>query len=199
MITAAEREFALRLLDETRGRVLRVLQGLSPDQLLYRPQPGCWSVAENVEHLVLTERQLLRAIKKLLQAPPELRQCSSLTDDEVLRKVGSVVTPVQAPAFVLPTLRWPGESVAREFEITRQSTHDFATATTADLRRHFMNHFLFGDLDGYQWLLLIGAHSQRHAAQAEGVKASSGFPRASASNHSDRGSGAGSAAGGAAP
>ncbi len=176
MITRGEREFVLRLLDETEGRVLRVLQGLTVDQLLYRPQPGCWSVAENVEHVVVTERRLVGAIEKLLQGRPDLEKRYSLTDAEVLRQIGTVVERVQAPAYVLPTLRWPAESLSQEFETARRRTREFAMATAADLRRYFINHFLFGDLDGYQWLLLIGAHSQRHSAQAEAVKASPGFP-----------------------
>jgi uncharacterized damage-inducible protein DinB len=178
MITPAEREFVLRLLDETQGRVLSLLRMLSADQLLYRPRAECWSVAENVEHLIVTERRLVGAIEKLLQEPPDLEKQCSLTDSEVLRQVGSVVNPVQAPVHALPTLRWPAESLSREFETTRQRTRNFAVATTADLRRYFIRHFLFGDLDGYQWLLLIGAHAQRHGAQAEGVKASPGFPKA---------------------
>ena len=63
-----------------------------------------------------------------------------------------------------------------EFESARARTRAFAATTTADLRRYFLRHFLFGELDGYQWLLLIGAHSKRHCAQAERVKASQEFP-----------------------
>jgi hypothetical protein len=100
----------------------------------------------------------------------------------VLRQVGNVVNPVQAPPHALPTLRWPAESLSREFETARQRTRDFAAATSADLRHYFMRHFIFGDLDGYQWLLLIGAHSRRHSAQAEAVKASTGFQRIGASS-----------------
>ncbi len=190
MITSGEREFVVHLLDETQGRVLRVLQGLSTDQLLYRPQPDCWSMAENVEHLVVVERRLVAAIEKLLQGPPDLEKQCSLTDQEVLRRVGTVEERIQAPAYVLPTLRWPAESLSREFESARQRTRDFATATTADLRHYFINHFVFGDLDGYQWLLLIGAHAHRHSAQAEQVKASPGFPGVSASNQGASESGA---------
>jgi DinB superfamily len=176
MIAAEEREFVINLLDETQVRVLKLMQGLSRDQLLYRPEPGCWSVAENVEHLVLTERRLVIGVEKLLQGPPDLATQCSLNDAEVLRRVGTVTNRIQAPEFVVPTLRWPAESLPQEFAAVRTRTREFAGATKADLRRYFIQHFVFGHLDGYQWLLLICAHSQRHSAQAEAVKASPGFP-----------------------
>lgn len=176
MITPDEREFALKLLDETKDRVLGVMQGLSADQMLYRPDPACWSVAENVEHLIVTERRLVTGIEKLLQGQPDLATRCSLTDADVLRRVGTVETPAQAPVVVVPTMRWPAESLPDEFATARARTLDFVRATTADLRHYFIRHFVFGDLDCYQFLLLLGAHARRHSAQAERVKASSGFP-----------------------
>ena len=44
------------------------------------------------------------------------------------------------------------------------------------LRAHFFPHIAFGDLDCYQWLLLVGQHSLRHALQIEEIKASAGYP-----------------------
>lgn len=176
MITPGEREFALNLLDETQARVLRLMQGLSPEQLLYRPEPRCWSVAENVEHLVITERRLITAIEKLLLGPPDPAAQCSMADHELLGRIRTPVHPVQAPAFALPTLQWPAESLSTEFATTRARTREFTAATTGDLRRYFLRHFVFGHLDGYQWLLLVGGHAHRHSVQAEAVKASPGFP-----------------------
>jgi uncharacterized damage-inducible protein DinB len=175
-MTLAEREFAVKQLDQTRERLLRLLQGLSRDQLLYRPQLGRWSVAENVEHLVVVEKRLVGAIERLSQEPPDFSKRRAMDDGEVIKQVGTVVERVQSPAHSLPTLRWPAEELLREFQTTRQRTRDFTSATNSDLRRHFIPHFLFGDLDCYQWLLLIGAHCNRHGAQSEAAKASPGFP-----------------------
>jgi hypothetical protein len=152
------------------------MHGLSPDQLVYRPNPGCWSVAENVEHLVITERRLMTRIEQLLQGPPDLTTRSSIADHELLGRVGTVTQRVQAPPFAVPTLQWPVESLPLEFAAARAHTRDFACTSTADLRRYFVRHFVFGDLDGYQWLLFISGHARRHSAQAEAVKASPGFP-----------------------
>jgi uncharacterized damage-inducible protein DinB len=176
-MTPTEREFAISQLDQTRERLLQTLQGLSPDQLLYRPQPSCWSVAENVEHLIVVEKRLVGAIEKLLQQPPDFLKRPSMSDQEVIQIIGTVAEPVQAPEQTLPTLRWPADDLSSEFEATRQRTRDFAGATMGDLRHHFITHLLFGDLDSYQWILLIGAHCNRHTVQSQRVKACPSFPR----------------------
>jgi uncharacterized damage-inducible protein DinB len=178
MITPAEREFALKLLDDTRDGVMRMLDGLSSEQLLYRPEPGRWSIAENMEHVIVVEKRLVPAIEKLLLTPPDLTTQPAWDDQEVIRKIGTVVKRVQAPERALPTSRWPAEELSREFEAARQYTRNFVTSTNGDLRHHFIRHFLFGHLDAYQWLLLIGCHSSRHTNQSKGVIACPNFPPA---------------------
>jgi hypothetical protein len=176
MMTSTEREFALNQLDQSRERLLRAVHGLSSPQLLFRPEPGRWSIAENIEHLVVVEKFLVGAIEKLLLEPPDISKRPSLEDAQVIAKVGTVVDRVQAPPRALPTSRWPTEELLREFQTARRRTCDFVSAADGDLRHHFIPHFVFGDLDCYQWFLLIGAHCHRHTTQSEAVKASPAFP-----------------------
>jgi hypothetical protein len=176
MITQSERTFALKQLDQSAGRLHRILEGLSPDQLLYRPQPGRWSIAENVEHLVVVENRVVGAIDKLLQEPADLSKQPAAFDAELIWQVGTVVEPLQAPDRALPALRWPAETLLQEFKAARRHTRDFTSATAGDLRHHFIPHPFFGELDCYQWLLVIGAHCNRHSAQSEAVKACRSFP-----------------------
>lgn len=176
MITDSERSFALRQLDQSKERLLRVLDGLSPEQLLYRPDSGRWSVAENIEHVAVVEKRVAEFLEKLVQEPPDFAKQSLICDAEVVWRGSTVVEPLQAPERVLPTLRWPLETLRHEFESVRQSTRDFAGTTTGDLRRHFLAHPLFGELDCFQWLLLVGAHCNRHASQSEAIRNSRNFP-----------------------
>lgn len=176
MITQAERTFALKQLDQSRRRLLQTLDGLAPEQLLYRAEPGRWSIAENVEHLVVVERRLIGAIAKILEEAPDLSKQSAISDAELVWQVGTVVEPLKAPERALPTLRWPAETLVQEFETVRRQTRDFTSDTNGDLRRHFIPHPFFGDLDCYQWLLTIGAHCNRHSAQSEAVRARRSFP-----------------------
>ena len=103
-------------------------------------------------------------------------------DEALIAGLVARVIRFQAPEPVLPTGRWPDEQLLQEFEAARLQTRDFAAITTADLRRHFFKHPVIGELDLYQWLLLIAAHCDRHRAQSEEVMASTAFPRARQAN-----------------
>ena len=113
MISTTEREYAITQLDQTRERLLGILQGLSRDQLLFRPDPGRWSVAENVEHLVVAEKRVVGAIDKLLEEPPDFSTQRGISDEEVVKKVGTALERVQSPSHSLPKLRWPAEQLLK--------------------------------------------------------------------------------------
>ena len=51
---------------------------------------------------------------------------------------------------------------------------EFVRATDEDLRGR---QFKGGQMDLYQWLLMISTHGQRHILQIREVKASPGFPK----------------------
>ena len=54
---------------------------------------------------------------------------------------------------------------------------DIAKSSKDDLRVHFIKHFALGDLDLYQWLLLIPGHNERHMKQIAEVMADPGYPK----------------------
>jgi len=183
-MTSAERELLLKNLAESRERLLRMAKNLSREELHYRPAPGRWTVAECVEHIVTVEKRLLGAIQKTLETAPDSSKRSAMDgqDEALIAGLVARVTRFQAPEPVVPTGRWPDEQLLQEFEAARLQTRDFAAITTADLRRHFFKHPVIGELDLYQWLLLIAGHCDRHRVQSEEVMASPGFPRARPAN-----------------
>jgi len=178
-MTSVERESLLNQLAESRERLLSMIQGLSQQQLHFRPAPGRWTVAECLEHIVTVERRVLDIIQKTLQTGPDSSKCSAFDgkDREMTANVVGRVTRLQAPQMLVPTGQFSDDQFLTEFEAARRQTRDFAVSTDADLRRHFYKHPAFGDLDLYQWCLLIAAHCDRHRAQSEEVMASPGFPR----------------------
>jgi uncharacterized damage-inducible protein DinB len=182
MMTAAEREGVLKYLAESREQLLRTTQGLSQEQLHYRPAPGRWTVAECVEHITAVEGAVLGLIQKSLsEGPrPEKRSAFAGKDVPLVEDIAGRITRFQAPDFLVPRQRWSDEQLLKEFEAARRNTQEFASHTDADLRSHFYTHPVFGDLDLYQWLLLVAAHCDRHRAQSEEVIAGLGFPRSSA-------------------
>jgi len=181
---AAECEAALQQLAESRERLLRMAEDLSREQWHYRPAPDRWTVAECVEHIVTVEARILGRIHKALERGPDPAKRSAMEGQEVAFFAGAEAraTRLQAPEVLVPTGRWPGEQLLQEFEAARRQTREFVASTQADLRRHFFKHPVFGELDSYQWLLLIVAHCDRHRAQSEEVIASPGFPRARGAN-----------------
>jgi uncharacterized damage-inducible protein DinB len=180
-LTSQERDAALAGFQATRNQFLQAISGLSEAQWKFKPAPDRWSVAEVAEHITVSESTLLQLVQtQLMQTPaaPEKREQVKGKDEIVLQKVPDRSVKAQAPEFLRPTGRWASEGeVVSAFEKYRQATMDYVRSTNDDLRDHFFDHPKLGMLDGYQWLLLISAHSQRHTEQINEVKADPNFPK----------------------
>ena len=183
-MTSAEREKLLKHLEESRERLLHVAKNLSREQLHYRPAADRWTVAECLEHIVTVEGRVLSIIQMTLEAGPDSGKRSAMEGQDDALVAGAVARLVrfQAPVILVPTGRWPDDQLLTEFEGVRQKSREFAGTTNADLRRHFYKHPALGELDLYQWVLLVAAHCDRHRVQSEEVMASPGFPRAQQAN-----------------
>ncbi len=180
-MTPSERARAIDYLRETRENLLRTAGNLSPTQLQYKSAADRWSVAECIEHITLTEGFILGNINNALQQAAG-SSASGMGDDGLLQIVVDRSTRAKGPERVMPTGRWAHDRVLGEFESARERTAEFAATTDVQLRQHAFPHPMLGTLDCYQWLLLIGAHGERHRAQAEEVMANAGFPRAAAAS-----------------
>jgi uncharacterized damage-inducible protein DinB len=180
-LTPQEREFALKSLQTTHDKFLQSIAGLSQKQWTFKPGPDRWSIAEVSEHITVSESGLLGLVQKRVMASPaapEKREQVKGKDEIILQKVPDRSHKAQAPEFLRPTGRWATEAdLTRAFEESRKVTMDYVRTTNDDLRDHFFDHPVFGTLDGYQWLLLLSAHSERHTAQIEEVKADPNFPK----------------------
>lgn len=157
------------------------MDGLSAGQRAFQPAEDRWSVAGNVEHIILVESFVFQTMQKALKAPPEPAEKQlevRAKDPIVIERVPARTRRVMGPEMVHPKNRWPDfDELLRQFEATRQRSVTFATTTETDLRSHFFPHPFLGDLDCYQWLLFLGLHCERHVRQLEEVKADAGFPK----------------------
>jgi uncharacterized damage-inducible protein DinB len=178
-MTPAERERVLTYLRETQENLLRATRNLSPTQLQYKPAPDRWSVAECLEHLAFTEGLVLNNINNALERPAD-SSTPGMSDNGVMQLVADRSNRRMAPEPIAPAGRWSHDQVVGEFESARKRTLDFVATTSAQLRQHTFPHPMLGTIDCYQWLLLVGAHGERHRAQAEEIIADAGFPRAAA-------------------
>jgi uncharacterized damage-inducible protein DinB len=180
-LTPQEREDALKQFATTRDNFLKSIAGLSQKQWTFKPAPDRWSVAEVAEHITVAESAIFGVVQKQVMsspAAPDKRDQVKGKDELILEKVPDRTHKVQAPEILRPTGRWATEAeLTRTFEDSRAATMDYIRTTNDDLRDHFFDHPVLGTLDGYQWLLLISAHSARHTAQIEEVKADPNFPK----------------------
>jgi uncharacterized damage-inducible protein DinB len=180
-LTAPERDAALKQFQTTRDNFLKSIAGLSAKQWTFKPAPDRWSVAEVAEHITVSESTIFGLVQKQVMtspAAPEKREQVKGKDELILTRVPDRSHKAQAPEMLKPTGRWATEAdLTKAFEQSRTANMDYIRTTNDDLRDHFFDHPVFGTLDGYQWLLLIIAHSARHTAQIEEVKADPNFPK----------------------
>ncbi len=179
-LTPADRDQAIRHLNETKAAFLASIQGLSAAQWNFKPAPEVWSVAEVAEHITVSESTIMDLVqKKVLAGPadPQLLAESKGKDELVLKAVPDRTTKFKAPEMLQPKARWTQSELPDVFTASRDKTIEFVRSTQEDLRGHAMPHPVLKALDGYQWLLLLSAHSQRHTAQIQEVKANPNFPK----------------------
>ena len=184
---ANERQLLLDQLNASQSRLFASVANLSPQQRHFREDPDRWSIAENIEHLIHFESFITQAISNVLEHPaePEKQSQAALNHPRVL-SLGSAEsrrTQLTAREAVRPTGQWSGPSVLiEEFRRARARSVAFASQTDADLHSHFFPHIAFGDLDCYQWLLVISLHTGRHILQIQQVQAHASYPEGNANS-----------------
>jgi len=177
-LTQADREKGAAYLQQTEDGVSAAVKGLSEAQLKFKPGPDRWSVAETLEHVALAEDFIFQNINdKIMKAPAGAANRDTVkADAAVLAMVPDRSHKAQAPDPLVPTGRsTPAEALAR-FQKSRTKTIEYLQATP-DLRQHVVDSPLGQPLDAYEWLLFIGAHSERHTKQILEVKADPNFPK----------------------
>lgn len=178
--TPADKERALQYLESTKRGVLDATKGLSDAQWNFKPAPDRWSLAEIMEHLAaaedmlrgLTQEQVMKSPAVAARADVETRKA----DETVLTLVPDRSHKAQAAEPLKPTNRFgSGAAAQKHFAESRASTEDYLKITPG-LRAHVFDSPI-GKLDGYEWLLFTGAHSERHTKQMLEVRADPNFPK----------------------
>lgn len=175
-MTEQERSEVLERLRTTQESLLRCLQGVSPGQLAFRPGADRWSIAEIAEHLVLMEGSTLPLLKHML-ATAHSEEPAPRKDESIVRVIRNRARKAQAPEAMLPAGRYDSvEQIESMFRRLRGGVLRYVETCNDDLRGHVYPHPAVGELDGYQWLLFVNAHVERHMLQIEEVKKSAGYP-----------------------
>jgi len=179
LMTQAERERVVAYLLETRAALVESTRDLDQARWLHKPGPDQWSAAECVEHLSVTESSLCRVLLAMPDRPAaseiELAQAAG-KEDLIVKAVPSRGRKVKGPEGAMPRLETDDPAaILGRFLSVRERTIEFARTTDHPLRTRLFPHFFFGPLDGFQWLIFMAAHSERHRRQIEEVKSAMNF------------------------
>lgn len=177
-LTPADRDKAVKYLQQTCDGVVAATKGFSEAQMKFKPAPDRWSAAETLEHIALAEDFLFQSVTdKIMKAPagPAGRDTAKI-DAMVLEMIPDRSHKAQAPPPLVPTGRWTPAETLDHFLKSRAKSIEFLQSTP-DLREHVADSPLGQQLDPYEWLLFIAAHSERHTKQILEVKADPNFPK----------------------
>lgn len=172
------KEFLNNYFQSTANRLQSVVSGFSEEQLSFLPNDSTWSVAQVLEHIVTTEAAILQMVKQNFQSESiDTTRTEIPTDQEFIAMVTDRSQKGNAPEMLQPTGKYANlQAVLNEFTTTRDSIQQFIQQTPIETMRAQISDSPAGTIDGYQNLLLIPAHTERHTKQIEEVMANQEFP-----------------------
>ena len=172
-ITSGDRQRLLAHLEMTEAWLVSEVDGLSDAQLSFRMKPESWSIKDVVEHLAIAEPQYWTNLQDSMKQPTGYK--SESTDAAILwygidRTNRQTTGEARVPKGQYATAQDALAAVRK----LRATMTQFARETQDDLRGRQLKD---GNMDVYQWLLMISTHSQRHILQIREVKAHPAYPK----------------------
>ena len=172
-ISPGDRQRLLAHLEMTESWLVSEVKGLSEAQLRFRMKPDSWTITDVVEHLSIAEPQYWQRIGDSMKQPPNTGKLEA-TDAGILwygidRTNRATTGEARVPTGKVPNLRDPLD----RFLKLRATMRDYAAKTADDLRSRKL---LEGNMDVYQWFLMISTHAQRHILQIREIKADPKYP-----------------------
>jgi hypothetical protein len=180
-VLQADKDRALAYLESTKKGVVEATKGLSDAQWHFKAAPDRWSISEVIEHLAAAEDMIRGMNQEQVMKSPAI----PARDSAELQKIDAMVVAmvpdrshkIQAPEPLKPTNRFGSPTDAEKHFLESRATTEEYLKTATDLRAHASDSPMGVKLDGYEWILLIAAHSERHTKQMLEVKADPNFPK----------------------
>ncbi|MCX6589798.1 MAG: DinB family protein [Acidobacteria bacterium] len=184
-LSQGERDRAMSHLHATRKLFVDATANLSEAQWKFKPGPDRWSVAECAEHLTESETFLRGLLTGTIEkaAVDEAKREARRKDREAMdAKVAVMISDrsqkAQAPEPLRPMGKLGGQpQVIDLFRQRRDETIAMVEQTKADLRGRYFGMGPGMEMDLYQMLFMISAHTERHVKQMREVMAAPGFPQ----------------------
>lgn len=168
-LTDAEREFAVKYLKATHSQIVETVANLTEEQWSTQPKNGGWSVANALEHILVTEATFFGIAQQTVAADKEDPKLDlSGMDGIYIGVLANRGTKVQTATPFEPTGKWNSrEAMLNELKTSRDKLIDYINMDHN--LRGYKASLPLGEVDIYQLFLVISAHSQRHLFQMQEV------------------------------
>lgn len=173
------RDSLLNFFEKTRNGLLHEIEGLSSEQMQFKPSADKWSVSQCLEHIILTEQMLFSMAKDSLARPanPERRNEVKMTGDQLVAGILDRSFQAKAPEGLQPAGKYSNPSEAiKDFDAQRKEIMAFLNQVDIDKLKDHVSDSPFGPLNAYHSLLFVAGHTGRHTLQIEEVKSHPDFP-----------------------
>ena len=147
----------VELIEEQRGRLLALLDGVPDEQAAFRPAPDQWSIADVLRHVIAAEEGVARIVESLARGvvPDGSRALGSQVPDEGQSLSALVQRLRAARAALLERVRgWTASP-----DLTATYDHPF-----------------FGPLNCKGWVAFQRLHDADHIGQIGQIKGTEGCP-----------------------
>jgi len=182
-LTESELERARLFLEQTTNGIVGAMRNLSEAQWSFKPSSERWSIAQIVEHIIFVQERVLGLVREKLGTVPvtPVHPDYKLVDDIIIYQIPNRLVRFPAPAQ-------PAGGLTRSEALERvRANHSQLSGfleATPGLRSHCLESLplkavsngTYDSMDGYQWILAVAAHTERHTKQALEVMADSEFP-----------------------
>lgn len=152
-------------LDRAQAEFLRAADTVGAADWKTRPEPGRWSAAELVAHLIGVEKSVIEKADRISQKAPKhvpflkkLRLPMALVESRLIRRKSPV--PINANS-----LR-DKEDMLAELRQARERSLAFLDETKhRELGDYLWKHPAIGMLSMYGWIEFLASHQKRHTKQ----------------------------------
>lgn len=175
LLTARERRTLVHELKETRKIFLHNIEGLSENQMNFKPEAGAMSINDCISTLITEENETWNKTAVALNQPAQLLQRgrSAFTDEAFHKLVltRSINSRNSSNQF-FPN----NKDAVSQFRSKRKELLKFVNTTTDDLRSQEVM-MPIGKIDAFQAILLLTIHTNTLSKQISAIKAHPAFPR----------------------
>ena len=174
-MTPGDRQRLVAHFEMTEAWLVSEIDGLSDAQMNWRPASDVWSIKDVVEHLGIAEPQYWKQLQDSLKTAPTPGDKPEATDAAILWYGIDRTNRTKTGEPRVPDGRFKDTAAAlSSFKALRSTMLELARTSAEDFRGRKL---IEGDMDVYQWFLMISTHAQRHVLQIRELKAHKDFPR----------------------